>query len=170
MRPLNKIKLFAGLVSAVGAAVLALGVLTAGAAAAPNPGPPLTTNPDGPQSANIPYVAWVGEHVRLVACDPSINASNDNQSTKRQFSTFSTEDWSGYQFQPPTPDGFSGNNLLEEFNPGPSAFFESSSSPHRGTAAWRPSTSRSTPAWPASRSTCANRKIPVRPSSLTSSS
>jgi hypothetical protein len=93
--------------------------LTAGAGAAPNPGPA----GDGPQSANIPYVAWVGEHVRLVACDPAINST-------LQYANFAVEDWSGYQFQPPTPDGDAGNNLGQIFDPGPSAFFTSSEPAH----------------------------------------
>jgi len=104
MRPLLiKRKLIAGLVSATGAAVLALGSLTAGAVAAPNPGPA----GDGPQSANIPYVAWVGEHVRLVACDPSITTSTG------QTVNFQLEDWSGRPeaAQLPAPE------------PGSSAFF-----------------------------------------------
>ncbi|HEY3758558.1 MAG TPA: hypothetical protein VGL37_02265 [Solirubrobacteraceae bacterium] len=99
--------------------MLALGSLTAGAVAAPNPGPA----GDGPQSANVPYVAWVGEHVRLVACDPTINAN-------LQYANFAVEDWSGYQFQPPTPDGDAGNNLGQIFDPGPSAFFTSSEPAH----------------------------------------
>jgi hypothetical protein len=132
MRLHGKNKLLGGVISAVAAAALALGLLAPGALAAPNPGPPLTTNPDGPQTSNIPYVAWVGEHVRLVACDPSISPTIDEDEPAQQFATFSTEDWSGYQFQPPTPDGFAGNNLLEEFAPGPSAFFPSSSVPHKG--------------------------------------
>lgn len=89
MRPKHKRKMIAGLVSAVGAAVLALGTLTAGAAAAPSQ--TFTTTSDGPQSANIPYVAWVGEHVRLVACDPAINTSED----EGQLANFRLEDWSG---------------------------------------------------------------------------
>ncbi len=89
MRPQIKRKKIAGLVSAAGAAVLALGTLTAGAAAAP-PGT-FTTTSDGPQSANVPYVAWVGEHVRLVACDPAINTSED----EGQLANFRLEDWSG---------------------------------------------------------------------------
>ena len=93
--------------------------LTAGAVAAPNPGPAS----DGPQSANVPYVAWVGEHVRLVACDPTINST-------LQYANFAVEDWSGYQFQPPTPDGDAGNNLGQIFDPGPSAFFTSSEPAH----------------------------------------
>jgi hypothetical protein len=87
MRPQSKRKLIAGLVSAVAAASLALSSLTALAVAAPNPGP----GSDGPQSANIPYVAWVGEHVRLVACDPAINTSED----EGQLVNSQLEDWSG---------------------------------------------------------------------------
>jgi len=100
--------------------MLAIGSLSTGALAAPNPGP----GSDGPQSANVPYVAWVGEHVRLVACDPIIN-------TTPQFANYSVEDWSGYQFQPPTPDGDAGNNIGQIFDPGPSAFFTSSEPAHR---------------------------------------
>ena len=99
--------------------MLALGSLTAGAVAAPNPGPA----GDGPQSANVPYVAWVGEHVRLVACDPAIDST-------AQYANFAVEDWSGYQFQPPTPDGDAGNNIGQIFDPGPSAFFTSSEAAH----------------------------------------
>ncbi|MGH2852601.1 MAG: hypothetical protein ACRDLF_00195 [Solirubrobacteraceae bacterium] len=97
--------MIAGLVSAAGAAVLALGTLTAGAVAAPNPGP----SADGPQSANIPYVAWVGEHVRLVMCDPSVNTSTAGG----QSANFQLEDWSGRAetAELPAPD------------PGSSAFF-----------------------------------------------
>ncbi len=89
MRPQHKRKMIAGLVSAVGAAMLALGTLTAGAAAAPSQ--IFTSTSDGPQSANIPYVAWVGEHVRLVACDPAINTSEEGG----QRVNFQQEDWSG---------------------------------------------------------------------------
>jgi hypothetical protein len=121
MRPLSKRKWTAGLLSAVGAAVLAMGSLTAGAGAAPNPGP----EADGPQSANVPYVAWVGEHVRLVVCDPSIGTG------EIQFANYQVEDWSGYQLQVPTPDGESGNSLGQIFDPGPAAFFESSEPAHR---------------------------------------
>jgi hypothetical protein len=123
MRPrLNKRKMIAGLVSAVGAAALTLGSVTTGAIAAPNPGPG-----DGPQSANIPYVAWVGEHVRLVACDPSITPGG----FEGQVVNYQVEDWSGYQFQPPTPDGESGSSIGQIFDPGPAAFFRSSESAHR---------------------------------------
>ncbi len=89
MRPQVKRKMIAGFVSAIGAAVLALGMLTAGAAAAPSQ--TFTSTSDGPQSANIPYVAWVGEHVRLVACDPAINTSEEGG----QRVNFQEEDWSG---------------------------------------------------------------------------
>ena len=104
------------------------------------------TASDGPQSANVPYVAWVGEHVRLVACDPAIDSAKSGQ-----FANYQVEDWSGYQFQPPTPDGDSGNNLGQIFDPGPAAFFTSSEPRARipattepATAASRPTTSRST--------------------------
>jgi len=89
MRPLGKRKITAVLASAVGAAVLALGTLAAGAGAAPSA--TFTTTSDGPQSANIPYVAWVGEHVRLVACDPAIAHEEDSG----QLANFRLEDWSG---------------------------------------------------------------------------
>ncbi len=107
--------------------MLALGSLTAVAAAAPDPGPSGPSSPgsatDGPQTANIPQVAWVGEHVRLVVCDPVINSNI-------QFVNYQVEDWSGYQFQAPNPDGDAGNNLGEAFDPGPAAFFESSEPAH----------------------------------------
>jgi hypothetical protein len=122
MRPHQNKKMIAGLVSAVGAAVLALCLLTAGAVAAPNPGP----GSDGPQSANIPYVAWVGEHVRLVVCDPAITTGDE-----AQVANYQVEDWSGYQFQPPTPDGDSGSSIGQIFDPGPAAFFRSSEAAHR---------------------------------------
>jgi len=132
MRPLFKRKLFAGLASATGAAVLALASLTAGAAAAPNP-----ESPYGAQGTNVPYVAWVGEHVRLVACEASfteevkleaIKHGVDPKSILGSFfnDNFAVEDWSGYQFQPPTADGDAGSQIGQLFDPGPSSFFESS--------------------------------------------
>jgi hypothetical protein len=122
MRPQQNKKMIAGLVSAVGAAVLALCLLATGAFAAPNPGP----GSDGPQSSNIPYVAWVGEHVRLVVCDPAITTGDE-----AQVANYQVEDWSGYQFQPPTPDGDSGNSIGQIFDPGPAAFFTSSEPAHQ---------------------------------------
>ena len=65
--------------------------------------------------------------MRLVACDPVINSEESSQ-----FVNYQIEDWSGYQFQPPNPDGDSGNNLNEAFNPGPAAFFNSSEPAHEG--------------------------------------
>jgi hypothetical protein len=133
MRPtLIKRKLIAGLASATGAAVLALGSLTAGASAAPNP-----DGLYGAQGTNVPYVAWVGEHVRLVACEPSftedvklqaIKHDTDPESILGSFfnDNFEVEDWSGYQFQPPTADGSAGSEIGQPFDPGPSSFFESS--------------------------------------------
>jgi hypothetical protein len=124
MRPRQKNwKMIVGLVSVLGAAVLALCSFTTGAFAAPNPGP----GSDGPQSANIPYVAWVGEHVRLVVCDPAIAT----EGYEGQVVNYQVEDWSGYQFQPPTPDGESGSSIGQIFDPGPAAFFRSSEPAHR---------------------------------------
>jgi hypothetical protein len=127
MRPRGKRRLVTGLVSVVGAASLVMGILAAPAMAAPDPGPPLNTNSaahDGPQTANIPYVAWIGEHVRLVVCDPSIKPEGS------QWVNFQGEDWSGYPFQPPAPDGAAGSSFMNEFNPGPAAFFLSSQPAH----------------------------------------
>jgi hypothetical protein len=132
MRPIDKWKLLAGFVSAAGAAVLALASLTAGAAAAPNP-----ESVYGAQGTNVPYVAWVGEHVRLVACESvftedvkndAIKNNTDPQSILSDFynDNFEVEDWSGYQFQPPTADGSAGSEIGQAFDPGPSSFFESS--------------------------------------------
>jgi len=104
-------------------------LLMANAFAAPNPGPPTSSNPDGPQTANVPYVAWVGEHVRLVVCDPSITPSREETS---QFANYQVEDWSGYQFQAPTADGESGSSLGQVFDPGPAAFFPSTVPAHEG--------------------------------------
>jgi hypothetical protein len=122
-----KTRMIAGLLSAVGGMVLAMCLFMASAFAAPNPGPPTSGSPDGPQTANVPYVAWVGEHLRLVVCDPSIT-SNDQGGI--QFANYQVEDWSGYQFQPPTPDGESGNSLGQIFDPGPAAFFSSTEPAH----------------------------------------
>jgi hypothetical protein len=132
MRPIDKRKLLAGFASAAGAAVLAMASLTAGAVAAPNPG-----SLYGAQGPNVPYVAWIGEHVRLVACEPSFTEDVKNEAIKHNTNpqsilsyfyndNFEVEDWSGYQFQPPTPDGSAGSEIGQAFDPGPSSFFESS--------------------------------------------
>ncbi len=127
MRPLHKRKLIAGLVSAAGAAVLAMSSLTAGAFAAPNP--------ENAQATNVPYVAWVGEHVRLVICnnevtEDALKAGVNIHSGEDLYgfynANFAVEDWSGYQFQPPTPDGDAASQIGQYFDPGPAAFFLSS--------------------------------------------
>jgi len=106
MRPQAIRKIVAGLISAIGAAVLALGILSAGALAAP-PGS-FTPESDGPQSANIPYVAWVGEHVRLVACDPHIETSEAGG----QLVNFRLEDWSGKPEAAEIPEQESGTQAF----------------------------------------------------------
>jgi hypothetical protein len=116
--------LFAGLISAAGAAVLAMSLLAAGASAAPNP--------NEAQATNVPYVAWVGEHVRLVICSNEVTADALKAGVNIQSSqglykfynaNFAVEDWSGYQFQPPTPDGDNASQIGQYFDPGPAAFF-----------------------------------------------
>ncbi len=106
MRPQVIRKIIAGLISATGAAVLALGIFSAGAFAAPSR--TFTPESDGPQSANIPYVAWVGEHVRLVACDPHIETSEAGG----QFANFRLEDWSGKPEAAEIPEQESGTQAF----------------------------------------------------------
>ena len=120
------------------AATLALGV--AGAAAAPNPGfgtnfpvlagvnnvsplftdvsavLPLEQAEDGPQTANIPTLAWVGEDVRLVACDDAIAANplglNSIDLQQANWSSGSGNDlWTGDQAAAPAFDSTGANNL-----------------------------------------------------------
>jgi len=131
MRPIKKRKLVAGFASVAGAAVLALGSLTAGAFAAPDPGPTPThpgigegeTFTDGPQTANVPIVAWVGEQVRLVACDPSIFAEG-TLFYGDENANYSVEEWTGDQFQKPEADGSNATNTFDGiFSPESSAFF-----------------------------------------------
>jgi hypothetical protein len=57
---------------------------------------PATNDPnDGPQTANVPTLAWAGEDVKLVACDSIISPTGAGQSAAW------TEDyWTGDQFFP----------------------------------------------------------------------
>jgi hypothetical protein len=73
------------LLSAVATMAIVAGVAASPASAAP-PGP---THGRDAESANVPYLAWRGEHVRLGFCDPNLQISSaDNV-------TWSLEDWSG---------------------------------------------------------------------------
>jgi hypothetical protein len=93
------------------AATMALGV--AGAAAAPNPGPGTAGGTgDGPQTANVPVLAWAGEKVRLVACDPAI-APSGRTASPTESAYFNTELWTGDQAYQSTPvfDGSAQNTL-----------------------------------------------------------
>ena len=132
------------------AATLALGV--AGASAAPNPGPgysgalahgtgpaapaPTDVSPnvsavvDGPQTANVPTLAWAGEAVRLVACDPYIFPGSKANDTPYQTAEWSTENWTGDQADAdiPTLDGQQGNVPLS-FTQGSNGFFCAERSP-----------------------------------------
>jgi hypothetical protein len=116
------------------AATLALGV--AGAAAAPNPGfgthfTVIGTTPntsptmnlpgeqaeDGPQTANVPTLAWVGEDVRLVACDDAIAANplglgHGIDFQQANWSSGAGNDlWTGDQAAAPTFDSTGSMNL-----------------------------------------------------------
>jgi len=127
-------------------AVLALGAVSA--SAAPNPGfgtpgypvgfglfnPPPVANgfdqpfeqvEDGPQTTNVPILAWVGEDVRLVACDDNIlpNPLGDD-SIDFQQASWNTNLWTGDQaFQStPTFDGSASTNFYLT-NTGSASFF-----------------------------------------------
>jgi hypothetical protein len=131
------------------AATLALGV--AGAAAAPNPGfgtnfpvlagvnnvSPLFTDvsavlpieqaEDGPQTANVPTLAWVGEDVRLVACDDAIAANplglNSIDLQQANWSSGAGNDlWTGDQAAAPAFDS-TGSNNLDVLNTSSAFFF-----------------------------------------------
>ena len=49
---------------------------------------PAGAAPPDPQTTNVPYLAWRGEHIRLVKCDPLIQ-------TEGQTVDVLVEDWSG---------------------------------------------------------------------------
>ena len=59
MRRLGRLKLSLAFLACVLGSALA-----AGPAAAPGP--------QDPQTTNIPYLAWRGEQIRLVKCDPAL--------------------------------------------------------------------------------------------------
>ena len=126
----------------VAAAILA--VMAVSASAAPNPGfgtggkyidgtgiknaSPSYSSPlldDGPQTANVPYLAWVGEEVKLVACDPAIsNGLPADTWHGFQQGVYSVEDWTGDQAYASTPtfDGSEATNLTVT-NTGGAYFF-----------------------------------------------
>jgi hypothetical protein len=130
------------------AVTLALGV--AGASAQPNPGPGysgalpstgatglvpgatdvapnVTAVADGPQTANVPTLAWAGEAVRLVACDKYIV---DDSNIDYQTADWSTENWTGDQgdAQIPTLDGNQGD-IPDSFTNGSNGFFKANDTP-----------------------------------------
>jgi hypothetical protein len=128
------------------AAILGLGAVSA--SAAPNPGYgtpyspigntgvhnvwPAANNPygysliqdqDGPQTANVPTLAWVGEDVRLVACDDAIlPVPFDGQIQQAEWNT---KLWTGDQATQSTPvfDGSSATNLFITDQGSPYFFF-----------------------------------------------
>jgi hypothetical protein len=77
---------------------------------------------DGPQTANVPYLAWAGEDVRLVACDDKIsNGSNAQPPYDLETADWSNENWTGDQFYSPTFDGNQTNDY--ELSSGSDSFF-----------------------------------------------
>jgi hypothetical protein len=80
---------------------------------------------DGPQTANVPTLAWVGEDVRLVACDDNILPNPVNgPGIAFQQASFNTNEWTGDQAYASTPtfDGSASTNLYLT-NTGGSSFF-----------------------------------------------
>jgi hypothetical protein len=97
-----------GALAALTSTLVAVGLaLPASGVAAPEP--------DHPQHTNVPYLAWVGEQLRLVVCDPQIDASGRGQNV-----SFALEEWTGNQNQEPKPDGAVDNGV---FSPGSVSFF-----------------------------------------------
>ena len=79
------------LVAAAALASGAIGATSAMGAAAPPPAPnpwdgTAPAAPDLQRDINVPYLAWVGEHVRLMKCDANVPAGTV---------TSALEDWSG---------------------------------------------------------------------------
>jgi len=104
-------------------------VPTQGGATQTNPGPgfnfPFEQTADGPQTSNIPTLAWVGEDVRLVACDNDIVANPlDAPGVIFQQAEWNTNLWTGDQaFQAtPTFDGSQSTNFYLT-NTGSASFF-----------------------------------------------
>ena len=57
-------------------------------------GPAAAQRPQDPQTTNIPYLAWRGEQIRLVKCDPAIGERG------RQEVDWIVEEWTGPGLQP----------------------------------------------------------------------
>jgi len=104
-------------------------VPTQGGASQTNPGPglnfPFEQTADGPQTSNIPTLAWVGEDVRLVACDNDIQPNPlSRDGIAFQQAEWNTNLWTGDQaFQAtPTFDGSQSTNFYLT-NTGSASFF-----------------------------------------------
>ena len=89
-----------------------------------NPSPTYVTThepkEDGPQTANVPTLAWVGEEVKLVACDDKILALPFDG--LYETAAFSVENWTGDQSFQPTFNGSDASNIYIN-NQGSSTFF-----------------------------------------------
>jgi hypothetical protein len=128
--------LTAAIAAAAGMAWM-LAALPVGASAAPELGPNnafgnFPGNGDA-QTANVPYLAWDGELVRLVWCGPHIVApySGPGADGSAQVASFRLHEWTGLnQNQQPQPDGADASNFAGgTFNPASAAFFTPSSKP-----------------------------------------
>ena len=90
----------------------------------PAPSYPSNNEPkeDGPQTANVPTLAWVGEEVKLVACDDNILALPFDG--LYETANFSVEQWTGDQSDSGTPT-FNGSDASNIYinNQGSSTFF-----------------------------------------------
>ncbi|HEX4036233.1 MAG TPA: hypothetical protein VHX66_17460 [Solirubrobacteraceae bacterium] len=83
----------------------------------------LIQDQDGPQTANVPTLAWVGEDVRLVACDDTIlPVPFDGQVQQAEWNT---KLWTGDQATQSTPvfDGSQATNLFITDQGSPYFFF-----------------------------------------------
>lgn len=88
----------------------------------PAPSYPSTNEPteDGPQTSNVPTLAWVGEEVKLVACDDNILPLPYDGLYEQ--AVFSIENWTGDQAFQPTFNGSTSSNIYIN-NQGSSSFF-----------------------------------------------
>ena len=170
MRP-PKLAIRAAMGGLFAAAVLGMGAVSA--SAAPNPGPGTggsdiqtfpTNAPDldnntptypselmanGPQTANVPTLAWVGEEVRLVACDQKIRPLPFDVYQQAHFASDGGTEWTG---DPLYHADVRRHELVEHLSEQRQAGRRSSSRPasrpprSRKRAASRPTSSRCTPA------------------------
>jgi hypothetical protein len=120
---------------------------TYGVSGATDNSPTVTAIADGPQTANVPTLAWAGEAVRLVACDSKIYYGSNAAGVppEEQTADWSTENWTGDQGDAdiPTLDGNQGDVPLS-FMSGSNGFFSSSDLPENANKGCVTATVKST--------------------------